>query len=273
MSIEHVTEHTVTEAPSCAPVSDSRRWLLNSAVLTGHGHYVYASATRADLVRYAAAGAISRIGYQQTADYIEAITGQPCPISRESIVMVPGDSAMIVRLRYRVDPATKGAPIALHPDDWELGLLTMLGSPTAMVVSPPKLHAPTEEEIARLGEISRWLIQRDGARDLSVSGWRLGKGESGTGGSNGYRGDWTRGIEVRIWLVRSGRLITGVRRWSRWQGEHDHYEAAVHETAESAYSWLTEDGDGVLGEEHKEAWEQACAAYGSLAELGTEVVL
>jgi hypothetical protein len=53
------------------------------------------------------------------------VAGVRPEISREASPMAPGDEALVVRLKYRVqDPATKGA---WQPglDDWEWGLLVV----------------------------------------------------------------------------------------------------------------------------------------------------
>lgn len=125
----------------------------------------------------------------------------------------------------------------------------------------------------QLGPVQAYRVQRDGDLDLLVNGWLLGEGEHGTGGSSGFRRDWTRGVKVRIWLTLYGELVAGAHRWSRWQGEHDRYSAARHESAEDALDWLREDAsDGELGPASKEAWEAACDAWNGLAGQDVEVV-
>lgn len=101
--------------------------LLNSAVIAAgaYGTYTYAAATAEDLTAFMASGYASRIGYPETAQVIAAMTGQPAPeISRELSAMQPGDEAMIVRLKYRVqNPATKGQATKADPDQWEIARL------------------------------------------------------------------------------------------------------------------------------------------------------
>ncbi|WP_447978133.1 hypothetical protein [Candidatus Nitrospira bockiana] len=69
---------------------------------------------------------VSRIGYRETADVIEAWTGWAPPISREPSVLAVGDVAYVVRLRYRVDPSRKGQPVAPSEADWEIAILERL---------------------------------------------------------------------------------------------------------------------------------------------------
>lgn len=61
---------------------------------------------------------VSFIGYPQTADFIARLCSVPVPVSRESCTVLPTDTILICRLRYRLDnPATKGAPV--HVSDFE----------------------------------------------------------------------------------------------------------------------------------------------------------
>ena len=102
------------------------KYLLNSAVLPAgdYGLYRYSPATVKDLTAFLHSGGyVSRIGYPETAEYIYSLTGIRPSISRKISNLKPGDSAMVVRLRYRIDPAYKGASIDPRPEDWEIGLL------------------------------------------------------------------------------------------------------------------------------------------------------
>jgi len=102
-------------------------WILNSAVLAAgaYGHYRYTPTTIDDLTRALRAGAVSRVGYPETAAVIERWTGIRPALSREPSPLAVGDVAFVVRLRYRVDARWKGAPSssARPDDDWELARL------------------------------------------------------------------------------------------------------------------------------------------------------
>jgi hypothetical protein len=128
---------------------------------------------------------------------------------------------------------------------------------------------------AEMGEPSkRRRVYRDGALDLRFTGWLLGEGCHGTGGSSGCSRDWHRGIDVAIYVTTGGKLITAAKRWSRWVGEGERYTAAVHRTAENAIAWLREDSSsGELGPASKEAWEAACKEWPVLAGHDAEEVL
>lgn len=68
---------------------------------------------------------VSRIGYEATAQRIRDWTGRHVPLSRETSAMRPGDVAMVIRLKYRVDPHTKKAHRP-DRDAWEIGRLERL---------------------------------------------------------------------------------------------------------------------------------------------------
>lgn len=102
------------------------RYLLNSAVITGEGVYLYQVIDKLKFIAILGdpANWVSRIGYKETADHIRAISGREVPLSREASPMKSGDSALVCRLKYRVNnPAAKGQ-MAPSDDDWEYGYLT-----------------------------------------------------------------------------------------------------------------------------------------------------
>lgn len=104
------------------------KYLLNSAVITGPGTYTYRLATPEEAAAWIKSGGwVSRIGYPATAGYIEALSGIRPDLSREATAMKPGDEALVVRLKYRVqNPGKKGA-FQPGPDDWEYGILQVEG--------------------------------------------------------------------------------------------------------------------------------------------------
>jgi hypothetical protein len=125
-----------------------------------------------------------------------------------------------------------------------------------------------------LGDPCGWRVYRDGDRDYQFKGWKVGQGETGSGGTSGYKCDWNRGTKIRIWITTGGRIITGAECWSHWQGAETQHRAAAHKTADEALEWLRRDsytGDH-LGPASKEAWEQACEAVPSLDGLDVEMV-
>jgi len=103
-------------------------YLLNSAVLAAgaYGAYTFAAATWEDLREALASREIvSRIGYPETADLVFARTGWRPDLSRETSALAPGDSAFVVRLRYRLaTPTRKGCPTQATDEAWEVAYLS-----------------------------------------------------------------------------------------------------------------------------------------------------
>ena len=100
------------------------RYLLNSAVITGPGTYSYHLISKSWAIRWIQEGGwASRIGYPATADHIHNISGTRPGVSREQTVMEPGDEALVVRLKYRVQDPAKKARYEPGPEDWEYGIL------------------------------------------------------------------------------------------------------------------------------------------------------
>ena len=98
---------------------------MNSAVIPQPGVYRYTIISAADARAWLAAGPWqSRVGYGETARYIERKLSVACPLSRQVTRMAPGDEGLVVRLNYRPqDPAMKRGPTHFSDEDWELGLL------------------------------------------------------------------------------------------------------------------------------------------------------
>lgn len=96
--------------------------LMNSAMMPTEGRYTLKRITEgafAEILKTAESFE-SSIGYQQTADYIEKISGVKVPVSRNPTTLADGDYMLIIKLAYRVaDPATKGQP---QPEDYEFFL-------------------------------------------------------------------------------------------------------------------------------------------------------
>jgi Domain of unknown function (DUF1874) len=109
------------------------RYLLNSAVITAEGTYRYQLISREQARDwYTAHGAVSTIGYQQTADALSKVLGAPVAVDRRTVMMLPEDQALVFRLVFppgapRIDPRDKGAqPVAVLANHFELGLLERL---------------------------------------------------------------------------------------------------------------------------------------------------
>jgi len=106
------------------------KYLLNSAVITAPGRYDYRHISAAEAREWYAAGPVtSTIGYAETAAALAELLGAAIPVDRRTIVMQPGDEALVFRLvlppgSTRIDPRDKGAlgreVLAGH---YELGIL------------------------------------------------------------------------------------------------------------------------------------------------------
>lgn len=122
------------------------RYLLNSAVITSPGRYEYwlcdIEAARA---WYGAGPVESTIGYQETADALSALLGQPIVVNRRMVKMAPGDEALVFRLTIRLsDPAVKGR---IDDPEWilqhsEIGILTRSPEHEALKGCATCAHAP-----------------------------------------------------------------------------------------------------------------------------------
>jgi len=114
-----------------AEVAKRKRYILNSAVITAPGAYVYKLISVEEAKNWYFSGTTpeSTIGYEETAEALSQLLGVPIPVNRKTIVMQAGDEALVFRLVLppnspRIDPKDKGQ-IAKHlsAGHWELGLL------------------------------------------------------------------------------------------------------------------------------------------------------
>ena len=111
-----------------------RRYVLNSAVITAPGTYEYKRVSPEEAKRWWFSGdpPLSTVGYPETAEALSQLLGVPVQVNRVTIVMEPGDEALVFRLVLppgtpRIQPHEKGR-IAEHvrAGHWELGLLRRL---------------------------------------------------------------------------------------------------------------------------------------------------
>lgn len=88
-----------------------KRYVLNSAVITTPGMYSYHLIDQEKAQKWLADGNFeSTIGYQETCDALEIISGVKVPMNRKQIRMQPADEALVFRLTgFRLgDPTMKG---------------------------------------------------------------------------------------------------------------------------------------------------------------------
>lgn len=89
------------------------KYILNSAVITAPGDYTYMHITVVEALTWLHEGGWdSTIGYPETAEALQKISGCKIPVSRKIIIIQEGDNALVFRLvfpqGYRPDPSKKG---------------------------------------------------------------------------------------------------------------------------------------------------------------------
>ena len=99
-------------------------YLLNSAVMTSFGTYIYQPLSLAGF-RELLPQAVSYIGYPETAEAIRILTGVSVSLNRGTIKMAVGDKGIIFRLGSRVTDPTKKGVIGVQEvlRAYEIGLL------------------------------------------------------------------------------------------------------------------------------------------------------
>ncbi|GIV50956.1 MAG: hypothetical protein KatS3mg038_1477 [Candidatus Kapaibacterium sp.] len=108
-----------------------KRYLLNSAVITAPGTYVYDYLSPEQAREWYSRGPapLSTIGYAETAEALSELLGVDIVVNKVAIVMYPGDEALVFRLVLppgtpRLNPQDKGRIAQIiHAGHWELGLL------------------------------------------------------------------------------------------------------------------------------------------------------
>lgn len=98
--------------------------LFNSAVMPNEGVYTLQRISEAtfkkELQKAAATGNLkSYIGYPETAEMLEQMTGIQIEASREHAMLIPGDEMLIIKLRYRTADPASNKPLQLSIDDFE----------------------------------------------------------------------------------------------------------------------------------------------------------
>lgn len=105
------------------------KYLLNSAVIPvgGDGDYNYLTIAREDAADWLSLHAnefVSRVGYAETARFIESLApGVSVPTNRDATTMHTGDEALIVRLKYRVQNPGEKSGLTPSPEDYDFALL------------------------------------------------------------------------------------------------------------------------------------------------------
>ncbi|NOY58945.1 MAG: DUF1874 domain-containing protein [Calditrichaeota bacterium] len=104
-------------------------YILNSAVITTPGNYIYLHININEARRWLKENPWeSTLGYEETAKALEMLVGIKIPVNRKLIKMKPGDEALVFRLTRRLDdPAIKGSVgIDFIIENCEIGILKRL---------------------------------------------------------------------------------------------------------------------------------------------------
>jgi hypothetical protein len=106
------------------------RYILNSAVITAPGAYIYEHITAHGARSWLTDGTfVSTVGYAETAQALSDLTEVQIPVNRRTIQMEPGDEALVFRLvlppgTARVAPGAKGAlGVEFVREHCEIGVL------------------------------------------------------------------------------------------------------------------------------------------------------
>ena|SRR3990167_8832198 len=98
--------------------------LMNSAMMPQPGKYELERLTRNQFVSILRdnGGVDSYVGYPQTAEFVERISGVSVAVSRRQTVLADSDRVLVVKLAYRPqDAGSKGQPV--NEDEYEFFLI------------------------------------------------------------------------------------------------------------------------------------------------------
>jgi len=120
-----MTHKRVTDA-HCGPgiLACLMRYILSTAMIGRPGHYEYELLTELEADAWLRdRRVVSRMGDLKAVQFIQGRFAALFPLSRQPIVMLPGDEALVVRLLHRPSNPSATEHVEPLPDSWEIGLL------------------------------------------------------------------------------------------------------------------------------------------------------
>lgn len=102
-------------------------YVLNSPILTAYGLWRFSGPIAVAQARSCLAnGFVSAIGHEASARFLGARLGMEIPVNRVNVMLNPGDSALVLRLKQRLPEGVVLSVEDMEEIDWELSLMERL---------------------------------------------------------------------------------------------------------------------------------------------------